>query len=238
MRTYILNSPVFKNRYSYILDGVNEYLNTNKVFPFERNVSFSFTFFIKVSNNFNMIYQNMLSDTTDPGVMVYIEARGIRFVLQKSSVVRISITTPTFVLTTGWNYVTINYNGDSNANNCSIYLNGANQSFTVASNTLTLNTVSATNGFIGRFNNGSGYSGITLNQFILKSGLVTLAEHTSMYNNGKPKNPRKFFTPQLLYLFNDDSFDGTNWIVRDKYEATLGASVNMEEADRLINSPY
>lgn len=233
-------SGEFKNPFSYVFDGVNEFINTQRAWPHPRTQVFSISFFIyQLALGTNSILDNVTIAATDPGIMLRVVSGKVIFILQSSAASRLQIESVLTTTANSWNYVTVNYSGDSNGNNCSIYINGVNSAVSVVVNSLALSSTSANNILIGRDIGNSNYLNGYINQiYVSTSYTITLLVHAKIYNGGKPKNPLTHISNlSHLFMVDTDYFTGSNHVVIDK-KSVLGSSVNMELADKIRFSPY
>jgi hypothetical protein len=133
-----------------------------------------------------------------------------------------------------WNHVAITI--QSGVTNGSIfYVNGVAQAtnlptFTIASNTAPL-VVGASFGRNSAFFNGEISNVSIFNSSLSASNIITL------YNNGSPAADISSLSPVGWWKLNaQDTFDGTNWTIKDYAGSSDGASLNMNASSLVLTN--
>ena len=129
----------------------------------------------------------------------------------------------TFVLNE-WNHYAVTYDGTILRG----YVNGQ----PVNTSTIALNTGTNVNFTIGAgaYTPANGFSGDVSNIAIWNS-VLTASNVSTIYNNGEP-NDISSLSPNNWYKLNAaDTFDGTNWTIKDYAGSNDGTSVGMTSAN-------
>ncbi len=227
--------------YSLLLDGVNEYIDcTNNVaFDFERTDSFSMSGWIKLNDLVGV--QSILRKKTfvalSKGWFLSTSGNEIRFDLQNNGGVNglITITSGANLSAGVWYHIAATYSGNSDFSGVNIYLNGALQTNTIDSNTLTATIKNTTFVSIG---GQSFFNGNIASARLWKTEL-SAAEILEEYNGGKIKsipvnNTNVIVNPAL----NCATWNGTGYDIPDDSGITTGyTSVNSEEIDLTNDCP-
>lgn len=152
----LTNGPTFNsgNGGSIVFDGVDDYVNCGNAssLNFERTNSFSFCFWIYPTSF--VITGALLSkyDSTDKGLTVSTGVGSIIFVLRNT------LTTNDFfiqtannsILINNWYFITVTYDGSSNATGVSFYINGVKTlNDIIVRNALTANISNTANFLVG-----------------------------------------------------------------------------------------
>ena len=232
-RNLLLYSKKFKNNYSFLFDGVNEYIDVESVssFSFIQNTGiFTLSTWVKF-NNYTVVPEYIMGSTStgvEKGFYFGTETSGtLNFILINGGGTIISSSASNLISNNNYNHIVVVGNGT----NIIFYVNGVSTTgsgtmgvFSSGNSTRTIN--------IGRINNfGSGIFNTNL----------TAAQITEIYNNGKPKDLKKHSAVNNLvsyYRMGDkETWDGTNWTLVDQKGTNNGTSVNMENLDRILDTP-
>ncbi len=114
---------------SFILDGVNEYINctNNTAFDIEITDSFSFSGLVKKTGGlFFPLFSKLFypNSTIQDGYRCYLTSTGITVNLFGSGNSNIRVESIGGVTTNQWHHVSVTYNGSGNASGVNIYLDG------------------------------------------------------------------------------------------------------------------
>lgn len=162
----------------------------------------------------------------------------IEFRIYYLAVATLLRTVNTFDDTNQWYFITCTMDQNLSTGACAeIYVNGVAQTYD--QNTIS-NITAASNdtwkiGIQGSSNQFDGY----IQSLSVENKVLTLADHQSYYNNGKPKNPLILFGTTNKYFFNADASSNTaQFTVTDSVNLITATSVNMEDADKTNETPY
>ena len=138
------------------------------------------------------------------------------------------------LLTNKWSHFALVYDISTNGLTC--YINNSSQTTTMVSGW----SILSTNFNIGFRNNNSEYwKGEMSNVQVFNTALSATGSNSieTIYNNGSPLTSMSGFNSlQSWYKLNaQDTFDGTNWTIKDYAGSNDGTSVNMTSAN-LITS--
>ncbi len=229
----------FSNSYSFLLDGVNEYLdipNADLSGILQGNVQKSITFvFYNTGGSYPVLWSN---GSTNRGLYFYMTATGaISFgYTDAGSTARQTYTDVGKVSVNTWNVATFNVD---TTNGSEIMVNGVNIPLLVdgsAGNNVIANSddFSIGKGGVAGLDYYMGY----INQISVNK-ILTLSEHTDLYNSLKPKNPQSLFGVDNHLFFNPDNSGSTaQFSVLDSTNSITATSVNMEDADKTTTTPY
>ncbi len=240
--TSVSTASVFVSQYSMLHDGVNEYINIphNAAFNFSITDACSFSFWIKrtaISGNIEMVI------TKNIGIIGYwIMVRNINllsFATGNNNIV-IDSTTP-IDNTTSWYNAICTYDGSQNANGMNWYVNNgaAEKIITVNNPPGNIETLAPLK--LGVWGDNSLPFGGNKNNVSIWNKELTASDRTGIWNNGTPGN--LIIHPSngnLIYWEDVDNaiFNGADWSVPDSSQNNnVGTSVNMEEADRVLDAP-
>lgn len=244
MTLIIIKPEIYTNPYSYQFDGINEFIRTNSNLRFDWNKPFSICFLFRPVTNTFGIFGNFNNGTAPSCFNVRYSFGYFECVAQaKGATNRMFAGNNTSSNSVGnWTFLTMASPGDGVAINCKWYINGIDRNSYSYENTLKEGSMAGGSFcLLGRsFEEAASgfYSNGYLNQLYVCQGALSLAQHQTQYNNGKPLNPRRI--KDLIYCFDgkQDTFDGTNYNVIDYCSNIVGRTVNMEEGDRVLHSPY
>jgi hypothetical protein len=226
--------------YSLLLDGVNEYIDcTNNVaFDFERTDSFSLSGWVKLNGLIGL--QSILRKKTfvalSKGWFLSTSGNEIRFDLQNNGGVNglITITSGANLSAGVWYHIAATYSGNSDFSGVNIYLNGALQTNTIDSNTLTATIKNTTFVSIG---GPSFFNGNIANARMWNTELTSI-QISAEYNSGRILSPAVQGANLILDTDINNATFGTEWEIPDVSGITAGyESVNMEIGDRVEDCP-
>lgn len=222
--------------YSMAFDGVDEYLTFSNRLPVQRNVAFSFSFWLNPSSLNSFVFSD---SNGSKGWWVYLSSGGAIFLTMRetSSSNEYFCSGSLGVTPSGnWHYVSITYDG-TDATGMKCYVDGVDVTVT-GSNTLSTDILEANNFQISALNSGSNYNGYLMYASFFDTEL-SASDVTSLYNSGVPIDPRDVgLSPSFFAPLGgpNDSFS-TNWTIVDEINGNNGTSVNMEEADKTSETP-
>ena len=234
--------------YSFLLDGVNEYLRMPLLPAYDAIVKespFSFSLWVKpnnVSGNFALF--SRYNSSNSYGVEMIIRSGNLRFRIGRTGTqnfTNLHIETTSLPISVGnWYHVLYTYDGSQDAAGAKIYVNGVQQSTAITFNALsgvgdiapaTTNWQVGGQQLVATLN---GYVGV----FRLWTVELSPSEVLEEYNSGVMK-PTAVQEASLLINpdFNNATYSG-QWFIPDltgiagNYE-----SINMEELDRTTDVP-
>jgi len=231
----------FSNSYSFLLDGVNEYLdipNADLSGILQGNVQKSITFVFYYtggaypalwSNGATVNNRGMYFGLNDSTGLVFMQYHNTGGSLKTLS------STGAFVLINTWNVLTFNID---TTNGSTVMLNGVDATGTddTTGNNVKANSddFSIGKGGVAGLNYFMGY----MNQVSINK-ILTLSEHTDLYNGLKPKNPQALFGVDNHLFFNPDNSGSTaQFSVLDSVNGITATSVNLEDSDKAVFNPY
>ena len=188
----LVNGPTYaagKINNGFSLDGVNDYITSGNNFNFNGSTPFSFSLWVNFANvnNKSLFYKLNPSDVnTSPGYIAYILDNKIEFLIQNSNSNRLYVNT-TNTISTGYNFITITYDGSKNASGVKIYVNSVNQPLTTLTNTFTLSSSNAFDFTIGKTISTIVYSLGTFDEIGIWGKALTASEVAQLYNSGNGK---------------------------------------------------
>jgi hypothetical protein len=135
---------------AYSFDGSNDYLDFGTVFSFQRTNSFSFSFWMKATNESHSDIKILYSKTDTSGNQPGYSLRLRGDVTDDPFEVQIRSTAANQILIryprpndTDWHHVCVTYSGNSNASGVALYIDGVAQTGTTSANTLTTSITNA-----------------------------------------------------------------------------------------------
>jgi hypothetical protein len=136
---------------------------------------------------------------------------------------------------TNWHELILSYNNGV----VTVHLDGNSYAGTSTTIPTTLFTSSA-DVLIGAINAGATTFNGWINQAFITNDVIPTNEALSMWNGGSPRRSIDVLDNIVsAYLFDDDTWDGSNWTVIDSIGSNNGTSVNMIAVDRDNNeNPY
>lgn len=245
----LIATPLF-NQYSFIHDGVDEYININSVqTALASTTKGTFSCWIKpVDATVGLgMFISFGDINVNTSIILYINSAALvvaSLTLNGTSQWHLATDLAVFSDNT-WTYVALVQDGTEPV----LYINGAkpNQAFIVSTNkTRWFNDLSGLdNGRLGaRNHNNLGniqhFNG-NIDEVSTWDTDLTLTEIQEIYNNGKPNNLKGHSAVANLIgwfrMGDGDTFDGSNWTLFDNANSNNGTSVNMEFSDRTQNKP-
>ena len=228
---------------SFYLDGVNEYFtipnaDLSSVLQGVVQASFNFTFKFTNDDNFTLwgngninrgIFIGYAQSSNFIQMYYYNEFSQAKYIRFPSSAFTVN----------AWNNATFTIDTTTVSNN-KLFVNGAEISPDTSTLISSQEVLTTADDFsiglsIAGFGNYDGY----INQISVIDRVISLSEHQSWHNNGKPKNPQSLFGSNCKYFFNpDNSGDTAQFTVTDSVNSIKATSVNMEDADKTTETPY
>ena len=233
-KTLLFNTKKFKNQYSFLFDGINEYIERNNAII--NGTPATFSAWIKLSS-LNLVQRittiNQKSTTTNV-LSIFIDANN-KANAQHFDVDGVAALSTTVLTTNTWYHIVGVFTSDSSR---TIYVNGVseNTNTTVQSAMTGLDYTSF--GYISWTTNIQFFNG-NIDEVGFFNTNLTAAQITEIYNNGKPKDLKKHSMVNNLVSYfrmgDKSTWDGTNWTLVDQKGTNNGTSVNMEYNDRSLD---
>lgn len=241
MLTRPLFASTFENNFSVQLDGVNEAINFGDIANFERNQSFSFSFWIKTSLSTAMIIMSRLDGSLTPlGWQVHMQSSGeIGFLIGNTDANRLFVTSTLTVNNNAWHHAVVTYDGSSNASNVKMYIDGVSDTTQIITNALTATILNSHSFYIGRRQDGLYLTG-KLDELGLYNDELSSAEAIEIYNSGSPLNTAALSSAENLYLlarFTQTDKNNFPTITDQSNNGRDGTAINMENADIQSDAP-
>ena len=239
--------PIFTNEYSMAFDGTNEYLQTadNDNLSFGNGTTdsaFSFSAWVKMSDstrfrifnkgsNFSTDYEYLLATGADDKLDLNL--------YDKSTAGRIArrFNTALTSYQGTWIHIVATYDGSSSSSGIKLYLNGSrvddidNNSGTYVAMENTTNKL-----FIGR--TLETYSNGSIDEVAIFNTELSASDITTMYNGGVPTDLTSLSPLSWWRMGDGDTWNGSTWTLTDNGSGSYDLnSVNMEEADRVLDTP-
>lgn len=168
-------------------DGSGDYISMGNVLNFERTTPFSISCWVKTgSTGARTIIGKMNNAAPNNGYSVLFNNGVIQFYLINTFASNyINLSTISTYNNNVWRHIVVTYNGDSNANNVKIYVDGVSVAFTVVANNLSATTITTVNFSIGSRNASAGvfYIG-SIDQCAVWDRVLNLTEVETLYNLG------------------------------------------------------
>ena len=204
--------------YVFNFDGSDDRITTDFNFPL-LTTNFSFSVWIKPESTTtaNVFIAN--NDSASDGYNSFIASNNIYFRLNGSDVIS-SISG----LANTWIHVIATYDGSTQK----LYINNNTPSTKSFSTSLSVDsaTVIGARYDIAAFFNGS------ISNVSLYNTTLTDLQVATLYNNGSPATDISSLNPVSWYKLNaQDTFDGTNWTIKDYAGSNDGTSVGMTSAN-------
>lgn len=193
---------------------------------------FSLVFVLRKLSNGVRIFDNWFTGVTDKSLLININTSGfLKVQFSSNGLANSGNWTSNDVYPTGWNMLVINYNNGV----VTVYNNGAEITgvSTTIPTTLYVNSISPRiGGFIIPFN---GY----VNQFACIPREVTSSEANSLWNSGSPKIVNELISNDYTYIFDNDTWDGSNFTVINSESGGNAVTSGMSAVDKDCNeNPY
>ena len=189
------NTPGGVASRSFLLDGVNEFVDLGAVYGFERTDPFSISAWVKTSTTAGQaIISKMEGSTLYTGWSLGLTASaGLEFLLVHDWSTNEAIAAySSLALSDGaWHHVVACYNGSSSATGISLYVDGVAQSKTIYRDDLTASTSTTAQCNIGRREDaGAGlqYWDGSLAEVAVYNGVLTKTQVEALYNSGVPND--------------------------------------------------
>jgi len=217
---------------SFLLDGVDENFTVNSGLDttiMSGSNSWSISVMMKYTGFINLFGDGdsaTASDPTTKSFAILINGGGVQVYYNTFS--GICATSGGVISTSGWSFITFNYDKSLSSNRGQIFVNGSQ--INVPTNTLPATELDSTGvyKFFSQFNSAA-----------LFDRVLTLAEHQDYYNNGEPKDPQALFGSSCkLFLNPDNSGNTAPFTITDSVNGLSATSVNMEDSDKTTDSPY
>jgi len=180
----------FRNEYSLLFDGSNEYVTMENVFDFDKTDAFSISCWVKKLNTAANAYIISKFDATPIGWGMKITATGtIEMLLYRTSTT--NETTVRTVSTSfddgNWHHIVATMDGTGNASGITIYANGSVTPVTTVYNTLS-SSISNTGSlnFSGRTNGASQVLNGYIDEVSIYDKELSLSEVQAIYNSNIP----------------------------------------------------
>jgi len=231
---------VFSIDHSFLLDGSNEYFdipNADLSSILQGNVQKSITFvFYYTGGAYPTLWSN---GNTNRGLYFLINDSTGAIAFQWNNLSdsgKYVLTDPAVINKNEWNVLTFNVD---TTNGSSIMLNGSDLSIDT-DQSIGNDVISNTHKFsIGK----GGVAGLSYfmgyMQQVSINKILTLSEHQTLYNSGKPLNPQTLYGVDNHYYFNTDNSGSTaQFVVSDSVNSIDATSVNLEDADKTTFTNY
>jgi hypothetical protein len=238
--------PTFTNEYSMTFDGVDEYVEVadadNLSFGNGTTDSpFSISAWVKMTDatrfrivskagatNLEYLFSTGGSDTIV--FNLYDNSTGGRIGRQ--------YLTPLTSFEGQWIHLVATYNGNSNTSGLKIYLNGIRVDDTDSTLGIYVAMENTTQPFyIGKFT--TTYSNGLIDEVAVFNAELSASDVSAIYNSGVPTSLSSYPSLVSWWRMGDgDTWGGSSWTLTDNGSGGNNAtSVNMEEADRVIDTP-
>ena len=243
----LTRKPKF-NKYSFLFDGVNEYIDIDNVKTALASTTVgTWTVWVKPLAISNMVLIGF--GDTDANSLIQINPYTdflIYCTCINAGTTQWQVKTTNAAISNGvWVHIGLVQDGVSPV----IYINGVAVALTwlyTTNKTIWFNNIAGLdNGRIGSrsFNNGGNV--LFVNGNIDEVGFfntnLSAAQNLEIYNSGKPKNLLAHSASTNLVSYfrmgDRDTFDGTNWTLYDKKGTNNGTSANMESGDLSVVVP-
>lgn len=228
---------------SYYYDGTNNYINLTNAFSPNiegTNKVFSMRFVIRrlSAGNNDWFFSNWQGTTNDRSMIVRFNSSDNKMdILLSSNGTGTSGNwkSDTAITDDNWHDIIFVYNQGV----ITVYKDGVE--FTGTSTTIptTIHAAVNTEAQLGAGAYASVYANVYINQFALTTDVITSQEVIDLYNDGSPRITSKVVNCENEYIFDNDTWDGSDWAVIDSQGNINGVSSGMIAADRDCNeNPY
>ena len=220
-------------------DGINEKIQVSNgtALAFERTDSFSISAWVMTPDVVTSGYIFAKEHTTGQGYTFSKSSTKLYFLLRKSGTNRLIVSTPTnSLIVNTWQYVTVTYNGNSNASGCNIYIDGVLQTLTIVSNALSASIVSnLAPALIGARSLGDFYDGY-IDEVSIWDKELTSGEETTKYNKGRKNVDYSDMTNYAncvshWHFGENYTWDGSVLTLPDVKSLNDGTSSGMDESN-------
>ena len=204
--------------YVFDFDGNNDRITTDFNFPL-LTTNFSFSVWIKPESTTiaNVFIAN--NDSSSDGYNSFIVNNSVYFRLNSSDVIS-SISG----LANTWIHVVGTYDGSTQK----LYINNNTPSTKSFPTSLSVNDVT----LIGVQENLTNFFNGSISNVSLYNTTLTDLQVATLYNNGSPATDISSLNPVSWWKLNaQDTFDGTNWTIKDYAGSNDGTSVRMTSAN-------
>lgn len=233
---------------SYLLDGVDEYLGipnsailNNVIMGTGKKFTIN-AVFRKTTNPANNItfFSRYGSSAGDQSLLFMMLSTGEFLVAIRDGSEKIFRTTNTFNSLTNWYAVSFVYDGVTPAN-CKFYVDGVDEPISLNTLTSTINTTSGTYtiGVLDFSPSMLNHFDGNMYQISVVDKDISLADHITWRNSGKPLKPEDTFGANMKYqLIGQNNFwNGSDHVNTDNISGLIATSVNMEKSDYVSDSP-
>ena len=227
----------FSNRYSLLLDGIDEYVNLagESTLRFDSgSQDFSIFYWIKKgADGTNMIIMDKRDGAGDGYRLSMLSSNLLRFALDG-----IAITGASTITGTGWHLVGVAIDRDGNG---TIYIDGLPNGTPVAISGEVMSTTTAAKIGTRSFSSSSQEWDGNIDEGTIWDVLFSDADVLALYNGGTPINPTTHTHSGNLITWlrmgDAGTFSGGNWTFPDQKGTATGTSVNCEEDDVVEDIP-
>lgn len=228
-----------KNYCSYYYDGVDKYatLGTHINSYIEGAATFSVRFVLRLTDltATRWIFANGNSNTSFR-VQWFQPSQQLRVWFSADGTTTSTIEFDVYLMDTNWHEVIITYNNGT----VTLYQDGASSTYTVITGSIPSTLVATGVPFKLGNNAFSGYFKGYINQILFTNDIITSGEASTLWNGGSPVIGGSGLSNVVAsYLFDYDTFNGTDWTLIDQTGGGNGISFNMDAIDRDSNeNPY
>ena len=244
----LTRKPPFIDRYSFVFDGVNEYINIDNVLinSLATTTKGTWSAWVRPVDGTPAATEVFFGfgDTIGTSSVITIYSRittGLleAFIRQNTTVKWVLQTNAGAFSDNTWTHIALVQDGVSPV----LYINGVAVAQTFTNSTDKTwwfnNDANLDNGRIACNNLGGAGNATFFNGLMDEVGFfntnLSAAQILEIYNSGKPKNLLVHSaSTNLVFYFrmgDGDTFDGTNWTLYDKKGSNNGTSANMENGD-------
>lgn len=235
--------------WSFLTDGVDEYLRTATNPTFNPVGAFSGSIWVKQVDTVNSLQAIICHDSAsgnNRGWLLYFNGTGSnnkhRLFIWNTNGTLNALDGTVGALSDGeWHHIGWTYTGDTTPNGLKLYFDGAFEAqMTTASTGIRTFTGAQDRITVGATASPSFINEAHFMQTALWDGTVLSADNMSdLYNSGFPADPTSLNPDVHWKLGNDATWDGSNWTVSNASNAGTDdlTSINMEEGDRTQDVP-
>lgn len=171
------------------MDGVNDYVSLGDNFNYERTTAWTWSFWYrpKTLTGNHTLYARATSSSVGIYFQVVANGRLVVNLRNTNSTNHLSVNSPAgSIIPNTWYHIVVTYDGSSLNTGVKIYLNGTNQTLTTISNTLTSSILSPSSTAMFGQILGANFCDGYMDEVSHWNRVLTQAEVTEMFNNGKP----------------------------------------------------
>ena len=232
----------FTNEYSMQLDGVDESFNVGATplnLRFNRLDTFSFSAWVKREGTSDkVILSNQLAPSTNyRGYYFAITPDAKLIIVFRSTLSDRLVFRSTSALNLNWNHIVFTYDGGASTSSGQFYINGSANT-TTGEGTLTGTAASTDQLYLACRSNADNFLDGKLDEVAIFNTELSASDVTAIYNNGTPADLTSLSPISWWRMGDAATWNGSVWTLIDQGSGGNNAtSVNMEEADRVIDTP-